>query len=310
MPENEPIQPARVGALDASTADARKRIHEENRLSWNEATKAHNSHKADQVKFFRDGGQTMFPEEIELLGDLAGKSVLHLQCNAGQDTLSIKQLGAAKVTGVDISDEAIDFAQKLSADSGLEATFHRADVYDWLAGAAKADERWDIVFCSYGAICWLSDLGTWAMGFAALLKPGGRFVTIDFHPVMGMFDPQMRHYFPYSSHGATATWDEGVSDYVAESGAIITPSGWEGGVKDFANPHPVHEFAWGLAEVITSLLEAGLVIEHCREYDYSNGFRPFEGMREIDGGRPSGRWTAPEGVPSVPLMYSIAARKP
>ncbi len=306
MPENEPIPPPRLGELDASTAEARKRIHEENRLSWNEATRAHNSHKLDQAKFFREGGQKMFPEEIDLLGDLAGKSVLHLQCNSGQDTLSIKQLGAAKVTGVDISDEAIGFARKLSADSGLEATFQRADVYDWLAEAAKADERWDIVFCSYGAICWLSDLGTWAMGFAALLKPGGRFVTVEFHPVMGMFDEQMRHFFQYSTHGRAATWDEGVTDYVAESGPIITPSGWEDGVKDFENPHRVHEFAWGLAEIITALLEAGLVIEHFREYDYTSGFRPFEGMREIEGRR----WTLPEDVPSLPLMYSITARKP
>ena len=307
MPENEQLPPPpSIGELDASTAEARKRIHEENRLSWNEATRAHNSHKADQAKFFREGGQKMFPEEIELLGDLSGKSVLHLQCNSGQDTLSIKQLGADSVTGVDISDEAIDFARKLSADSGLEATFHRADVYDWLSEAAKADERWDIVFCSYGAICWLSDLGTWAIGFAALLKPGGRFVTVEFHPIMSMFDEQMRHHFPYSTRGLAATWHEGVTDYVAESGSIITPSGWKGGVKDFQNPHPVHEFAWGLSEIITALLEAGLVIDHCREYDYTSGFRPYDGMREIEGRR----WMVPEGVPCVPLMYSITARKP
>jgi len=306
MSDLEPIPPPRVGELDASTAEARKRIHEENRLSWNEATRAHNSHKVDQAKFFREGGHKIFPEEIELLGDLSGKSVLHLQCNAGQDTLSIKQLGADRVTGVDISDEAIDFARKLSADSGLEATFHRADVYDWLVEAAKADERWDIVFCSYGAICWLSDLGAWAKGFAALLKPGGRFVTVEFHPIMGMFDEKLRHFFPYSTRGFSATWDEGVNDYVAASGSIITPSGWDDGVQDFQNPHPVHEFAWGLSEIITALLEAGLVIDHCREYDYTSGFRPYEGMREIEGRR----WTVPEGVPSMPLMYSITARKP
>jgi SAM-dependent methyltransferase len=296
MPENEP-QPPSVGDLDASTAEARQRIHEENRLSWNEATKAHNSHKVDQAKFFREGGQKMFPEEIELLGDLAGKSVLHLQCNSGQDTLSMKQLGAARV---------IDFARRLSADSSIEATFHRADVYDWLTEAVKADERWDIVFCSYGAICWLSDLGTWAMGFAALLKPGGRFVTVEFHPIMDMFDEKMRHHFPYSTHGLAATWHEGVTDYVGESGSIITPSGWKGGVEDFQNPHPVHEFVWGLSEIITALLGAGLVIDHFREYDYTSGFRPYDVMREIEGRR----WVVAEGVPSVPLMYSITARKP
>src|SRR5206468_7384286 len=104
---------------DASTPEARRALHEQNRLSWNEATKAHNSHKADQAKFFREGGKKIFPEEVDLLGDLQGKSVLHLQCNSGQDTISIKQLGAEKVLGVDISDEAISFARQLSADSGI-----------------------------------------------------------------------------------------------------------------------------------------------------------------------------------------------
>lgn len=291
---------------NVSTPEEAKRLHEENRLSWNEATKAHNSHKADQAKFFREGGHKLFPEEIELLGDLAGKSVLHLQCNAGQDTLSIKQLGAEKVTGVDISDEAIDFARQLSADSGIEGTFHRADVYDWLEEAAKEDERWDIVFCSYGAICWLSDLERWATGFAPLLKPGGRFVTIDFHVGMGLFDEDLQHKYPYSTHGQPMTWDDGVSDYVGESGDVITPSGWLEGVQDFENPHPVHEFIWSLSEVLTALIDAGLVIDHMREYDYSNGFKPFHEMKALEGRR----WTVPDGTPALPFMYSITAHKP
>jgi len=295
-----------LGVEDASTAEARKALHEENRLSWNEATKAHNSHKLDQAKFFREGGQKLFPEEIELFGDLAGKSVLHLQCNAGQDTLSIKQLGAARVLGVDISDEAIGFAQKLSADSGLEGTFVRADVYDWLADAAKGDERWDVVFCSYGAICWLSDLTTWAKGVAALLKPGGRFVTVEFSTVAGMFDEELRHAFPYSSHGKALTWDDGVGDYVGQSGAEITPSGWVDGVQGFKNPHRVHEFCWATSEVITALLDAGLVLDHFREYDYSNGFRGFANMAPL----PGRRWALPDNVPAMPLMYSITAHKP
>lgn len=107
----------------------RKDLHETNRLAWNEATRAHNSHKADQARFLREGGSTLFPEELKLLGDVAGLSLLHLQCNAGQDTLSLARRGAS-VTGVDISDEAIAFARRLSAESGIPGTFHRADVYD------------------------------------------------------------------------------------------------------------------------------------------------------------------------------------
>lgn len=289
---------------DASTEEARRALHEQNRLSWNEATKAHNSHKADQAKFYREGGSKLYPEERELLGDLTGLSVVHLQCNSGQDTLSLKQLGAAKLTGVDISDEAIAFATQLSGDSGVEATFYRADVYDWLAEVANGEERWDVVFCSYGAIIWLSDLGTWARGIASILKPGGRFVTVEFHPIEMMFDEEFRHYMPYSTRGKPITWDDGIEDYVANSG-VVPPSGWVEGVQGFQNPHRAYEFAWATSEVITALLEGGLVLEHFREYDYVNNFRPYKEMNDLGGQR----WTVAEGKPSIPFLYSIVARK-
>jgi len=291
---------------DASTPEARRALHELNRLSWDEATRAHNSHKGDQARFYCEGGNKLYPEEIELLGDLHGRSVVHLQCNSGQDTLSLRRLGAAKVTGVDISDEAITFARRLSAASGVAASFVRADVYDWLAGAAGGAERWDVVFCSYGAIIWLSDLATWARGIAAILSPGGRFVTVDYHPVEMMFDEERRHWMHYSTHGRPVTWEDGVGDYVAKGGPAGTPSGWVAGVRDFQNPNPSHEFHWGTSEVISALLGAGLTLEHFREYDHCNGFRPYKAMKEL--GR--WRWTVPDGTPSIPLMYSIVARKP
>ena len=291
---------------DASTPEARRALHDQNRLSWDEATRAHNSHKGDQARFCREGGNGLYPEESELLGDLHGRSVVHLQCNSGQDTLSLRRLGAGKVIGVDISDEAITFARRLSAESGVAASFIRADVYDWLVAAAGGTERWDVVFCSYGAIIWLSDLVTWARGIAAILRPSGRFVTVDYHPVEMMFDEERRHAMNYSTHGRPVTWEDGVSDYVAKAGPAGTPSGWVAGVQDFQNPNPSHEFHWGTAEVISALLGAGLVLEHFREYDYCNGFRPYNAMKAL--GR--WRWTVPDGTPSIPLMYSIVARKP
>jgi SAM-dependent methyltransferase len=286
--------------------DDRRALHDENRLSWNAATVAHNSHKADQAAFFRRGGNKLFPEEMELLGDVRGKRIVHLQCNAGQDSLSLVQLGAS-VTGVDISDEAIDFARALSRNSGLAAEFHRADVFDWLERAAKGAERFDIVFCSYGAICWLSDLTSWAKGIYAILVPGGRFVTVEFHPTCTMFDEKdFSLKYPYASAGAPYTWDEGVGDYVGEAGPVLAPSGYLEGVKDFVNPHRVHEFFWGVSDVITALIDAGLVIETFKEHPYSNGAKLFENMRQI----PGRRWAMPEGVPDIPIMYSLAARKP
>lgn len=280
-----------------------KHLHEENRLSWNAATEAHNSHKGDQAAFFRNGGSTLYAEESELLGDVRGRAVLHLQCNAGQDTLSLARLGAV-VTGVDISDTAIAFATQLSQDSGIPATFQRADVYDYLAAAAREGTRFDVVFCSYGALCWLSDLALWARGVAGVLAHGGRFVAVEFHPVIGMFDEHLERHYPYFGDGRALTWQEGVSDYVAYSGETLALDSYAEGVTAFINPHPVHEFQWGIGDVVTALLNAGLTITTLKEYSYSNGWKPFESMVE----RPGRRMALPDDVPNMPLMYAVAAR--
>jgi SAM-dependent methyltransferase len=288
-----------------SNSPLKKQLHEENRLSWNEATKAHNSHKGNQAKFFREGGNTLFPEEKELLGNISGLSVVHLQCNAGQDSLSLARLGAS-VTGVDISDEAITFAQKLSDESGINATFHRADVYDWLEETANKKQQFDIVFSSYGAVLWLSNLSVWAKGIAAILKSGGRFVIVDFHPVAMMFDWDWSHKFPYFHEGKALTWKDGISDYVANSDEGLILSGYETGIENFRNPYCSHEFQWSMGEIITALLQAGLTLEVLQEYPYSNGCKGFERMR-ADSQR---RWFPPEDLPNLPLMYGIVARKP
>ena len=277
--------------------------HEANRRSWNEATIAHNSHKHDQAGFLRRGGCTLFPEEIDLLGDIQGKRLVHLLCNSGQDTLSLAKRGAT-VTGVDISDEAIDFATRLSADSGVPASFDRADVYDWLETAKDRKEQFDIAFCSYGAICWLSDLNRWLAAIADLLVPGGRFVTVEFHPTSMMFEENLDLTYPYFGGGKPRPWNEGVGDYVALAGAALAPSGFVEGVRDFKNPHGVYEFQWSLGEIFGALLKAGFIIERFHEYPYSNGAKLYQNMRETPGKR---MWP-PEDVPSIPLMYSISAR--
>lgn len=282
----------------------KKAYHEANRISWNAATQAHNSHKADQAKFFREGGQTLYPEEVELLGDINGRTLVHLQCNAGQDTLSLAKLGAT-VTGVDISDVAIEFARTLSADSGIPATFHRADVYDWLAETAATDQRFDIAFSSYGALVWLSDLRTWAKGVAAILKPGGRIVLVDFHPFSMIFEWDWSLAYDYFGEGQVMTWDDGIGDYVALSGELLAPSGYLAGEEEFVNPHPSHEFQWTISEIITALLEAGLRLTTFKEYPYFNGARLRGDMRQTA----DGRVYPPEGFPSLPLTYGIAAVK-
>lgn len=278
-------------------------LHQANRLSWNAATVAHNSHKGDQAAFFRNGGSTLFPEELDLLGDVGGLSLLHLQCNAGQDSLSLARLGA-EVTGVDISDEAIDFAGRLSRESGVAATFERADVFDWLEAAVRAGRSFDRAFSSYGAILWLSDLVAWARGIAGVLKPGGRFVLVEFHPLVMMFNERWQPHYDY--FGGAVVEEPGVGDYVAQSGGGLMPDGTLAGAADFQNPHRSYEFAWGLADVVSALLAAGLRLDRLTEYPYANGWRGFERMRDL-GGR---RLAPPEDMPLIPLMYGLVASKP
>lgn len=278
-------------------------MHEQNRRSWDHATRAHNSHKGDQAAFFRDGGNRLYPEERALLGDLAGKRVLHLQCNSGQDTLSLAALGA-DATGVDISGEAIEFARRLAHDSGIPATFVRADVYDWLAEAATGAPRWDIVFRSYGALVWLSDLDAWAQGIAAVLVPGGRFVAVEFHPAFGMTEADWSLRYPYFN-GEPLRFGEGIGDYVADSGEGLAVAGYEEGVVGFKNPEPVYEFTWAPSEVITALLGAGLVLDSFTEYPYANGWRAYPGMR-VEGDRVY----PPAHIPPFPMMYSLSAHRP
>jgi SAM-dependent methyltransferase len=283
----------------------RRDLREQNRLSWNAAVGAHDSHRGDLTKFLREGGSTLFPEELKLLGpDLTGKRLAHLQCNSGSDSLSLALLGAV-VAGVDISDRAISTARNLSSETGISAEFERADIYDWLEKATRGGLSFDVVFSSYGVVCWLPDLGAWARGIATILEPGGRFVLVEFHPVAEMFDERWNRAYPYPSNGEPRLLEEGVGDYVGESGGGLTPAGFVEGVWDFENPHRCHLFRWGLGDVVTALAEAGLRIVTLKEYPYSNGERHFAGMRELAGRR----MVPPENVPAVPLMYGLSAEK-
>lgn len=280
--------------------------HEDNRRSWNSATRAHNSHKGDQAAFLRGGGGTLFPEETDLLGDISGRTLLHLQCNSGQDTLSLAARGAL-ATGVDISDEAVAFATRLSAESGIPADFVRSDVFDYFDRALAEGARFDRVFCSYGSIVWLSDLTVWATGIAGVLAPGGRFVIVDFHPVATMFDHEWTLTWDYwaPSPGSRQTFEDGVGDYVKAAREALVPWGYEEGMAEVPDRHRCHQFAWGLSDVVGSLLGAGLEIEALREYPWFNGAVPGPGMREL----PGRRFLPPAHLPAFPLMFGVAAAR-
>ncbi|KAF9319960.1 hypothetical protein BG003_007644 [Podila horticola] len=284
------------------------KFHEANRESWNNAVVAHNSHKLDQDKFFREKGSTLYQEERDLLGSLVGLKVCHLQCNAGQDTLSlVSKLGAENPVGVDISDTAIEFAQKLSIESGIPATFIRSDVFAYFETAEPA--QFDVVFVSYGAVNWLSSMKTWAEGVHKILKPGGRLCLVEFHPVGYMFNEQQVQAYPYTSSGAPIV-EDGVSDYVAlaatADGELQPNLKYAEGIKDFRNTAPTYEFCWGLGDILGSLADTHMHMIHFKEYPYSNFFKCYSNMtsERVEEGI---RWY-PVGH-NMPLMYSVAFKK-
>lgn len=276
---------------------------DETRRSWNLATQAHNRHKRDQAAFLRDGGSTLFPEETELAGDLRGKRLLHLFCNAGQDTLSLAGRGAL-VTGVDMSDEAIAFATRLSHDTEIPATFIESEAQAFLDGAEPGS--FDVVFTSYGALIWIADIGRLFRGIAQVLAPGGRYVNLDFHPLVWCFDEELRlSKDPYFAPGHV--FSEPVGDYVGASGGALAPSGFvansEDGPAAFVNPHKASSYQHPVADQLTAMIAAGLTISTVREYPYANGCRVNPALVARDGRR----FSMPDGAPSLPLMLGVVA---
>ena len=267
------------------------------RESWNIATRHHNAHKGDQAAFLRAGGEVLFDEELDLLGPLGGRRLVHLQCNSGQDSLALVRRGAA-VTGVDFSPEAIAFARGLSTQTGLAAEFVEAELLAWLA---STDARFDLAFSSYGAVGWLPDLDAWARGIARVLAPGGRFVYVEFHPLLWSVGPALR--LDGDDYFAEAPFDEPVGDYVARSGpGLHAPADAAPG----ANPVAARAWQYGLGGIVSALLRAGLALETLREYPHANGCRVHDAL-ELG---PDRRWRWPAGTARVPLMFGLAATRP
>ncbi len=253
---------------------------------------------------FAPAAARCIPRRLALLGDLTGRRVAHLQCNAGQDTISLARRGA-RVTGVDISDTAVAAATELGAKLEASATFVRADIYDWFSDAEATGEKFDVCFSSYGALMWLTDLPRWARGIAAVLAPGGRLVLVDFHPFALIFNNDMVRDRPYFTGGEPFSEEHGIGDYVADNLALFT--GAPGGEAEaFVNPHPSHEFGWTVGELLQAVIDAGLVLERFDEYPHSNGHALYRGMQVTLGGRAE----LPPDMLNLPLMFGLRARNP
>ena len=177
-----------------------------NKQLWNQRTAVHKDSSFYNLAGFKAGENVLTPIELNELGDVKGKTMLHLQCHFGMDSLNWARLGAV-VTGVDLSDEAIKEAKQLNNDLGMNATFICCNVYDL---KEHLNEKFDIVFTSYGTIGWLPDLNKWAEIISCYLKPGGIFYMADFHPVLWMFDDEFTHFqYSYENSEVIITESEG-----------------------------------------------------------------------------------------------------
>lgn len=255
-----------------------------NRQAWNQRTEVHVESKFYDVEQFLAGFNCLQEIELPLLGDLSGKSVLHLQCHFGLDSLSLARMGA-EVTGIDLSDKAIQHAIEINQKAGLNAQFYCGDVYDT---PQLISEKFDIVFTSYGVIGWLPDMDRWAQTIVEMLKPGGKLIFAEFHPVVWMMDYDFKH-IGYSYFNEKAIIEENEGTYTdREANIQYTDVSWN----------------HGLAEVIQALISAGLMVENFQEYDFSP-YNCFNNTVEISPNRYQIQGL--EG--KLPLVYSLVCLK-
>ncbi|MBY8984190.1 MAG: class I SAM-dependent methyltransferase [Candidatus Lokiarchaeota archaeon] len=271
-----------------------KKEFEANLKLWNELVDIHAKSKFYDLEAFKAGKTSLLPTEIEELGDVNGKTMLHLQCHFGMDSLSWARKGAI-VTGIDFSDKAIIKARELSKEIGVPATFIQSNVYNV---PEVITDKFDIVFTSYGTLYWLDDLIGWAKVINHCLKPGGMFYYIDGHPSSHMIDEKTTDMFkisnPYFNNGKSFEWEVD-GDYTDE---------------DPNNPTILEnkiEYGWGhtISEIINPLIKTGLKIESINEFPFGfHGFHP-DLKKDEDG-----LWRFQTLKPEIPLTLSIKAIKP
>ena len=257
---------------------------EKNRESWNKRTEVHIDSEFYNNESFIEGRSSLNSIELDLFGDVSGKKILHLQCHFGQDSISLSRMGA-EVTGMDLSDHAIRTAVDLAEKTGQSTKFICCDVYDL---PNHLDEKFDIVFTSYGTIGWLPDMGKWANVVQHFLKPGGEFIFAEFHPVVWMFDDD------FAKVGYSYFNTEPIQE--TESGTYTD-----------RNADIVAEYiTWNhsMGEVMMSLINSGLAIHEMHEFDYS----PYDCFGHTEEFEP-GKFRIKHLENKIPMVYSLRAVK-
>lgn len=261
-----------------------KNYIEINRQSWNNRIETHLKSEFYDLNGFLKGKTSLNDIELNLLGGVKGKTILHLQCHFGQDTISLSRLGA-EVTGIDLSDKAIESAKRIAKDTNSNAIFICCDIYDL---PNHLDKQFDIVFTSYGTIGWLPNLDKWAKIVSKYLKPDGRFVFVEFHPVVWMFDDKFEKIgYNYFNSGAILETEDGT---YADKTADISQE--------------CVMWNHGLGEVINNLIKNGLELETLDEFNYS----PYNCFNRTIEFEPK-KYRIEHLDNKIPMVYSINATK-
>ena len=267
-----------------------KKFFDKNRELWDKLTDINARSAMYDLEGFRRGQNTLDPIEVSELGDVRGKSILHLQCHFGQDTMSLARMGA-RVVGVDFSDEAIKLARSLSAELDIPAEFVCCNIYDL---PRHLDRKFDIVFTSAGVLCWIDDLAKWAQLIDRYLKLDGFFYIREFHPITGVFDctnpKELSAHWSYFHQQEPMGWDTdgSYSDHQAK---------FDQSCKSYEWQHP-------LADVVNALLSANLKLEFLHEFPFCT----YDHFPFLEEGK-DGRWRFPGGKELIPLMFSLKAAK-
>jgi SAM-dependent methyltransferase len=268
-----------------------------NRRAWNEMTDRHiaggGGYRVEEFKAAAIGTEPNIPDDI---GDVAGRSMLHLQCHFGMDSLMWVRQGA-RVTGVDFSPRAVEEARKLSAETGLQAEFVESDIMtlpDALTG------EFDIVITYYGTITWLPDITRWGEVVGHFLKPGGLFYIADTHPVAQLYDIEKgddapKIVRPYFTGGRAERCE-------TEGGTYADPNAPR-------EERVTYEWQHTIGGVIESLIGAGLRIDYLHEFPYTfYDMFYYADPSPMEQGE-DGWWRMRKGGGDLPLMFSIKATK-
>jgi SAM-dependent methyltransferase len=261
-----------------------------NQIFWDEIAPIHK--KSYDIKSLKNKISQIDEIQKNEFYPIKNKSLLHLQCHIGTDSISLA-LDGANVTAVDFSEKSIEIAKKLNNEIGTDVKFIISSIFDL---KSKLNKKYDIVYTSMGVLCWISDIRKWAEIISYYLKKDGIFYIMETHPIKNIFDDTVENDLKvkhsYFNQNEPVCFDDDWPDYSDYSDQTYVPK------------NKSYEWIWSLSDIINALIENGLQIELFNEYDklFFNGFK---GMVEDK----NGWWYLEKYKGKIPYTFSLRARK-